>query len=94
MEFAYDGGGLGKGGDVTLNVDGQPVGSGRVPRTHPLSFSMDETTDIGGDTGSPVTPDYPSTTTPSPAPSTGSASRWATTATATSSTPTTCSTSP
>ena len=59
MEFAYDGGGLGKGGAVNLYVDGDQVGSGRVPRTHPLSFSLDETTDVGRDTGSPVSPDYP-----------------------------------
>jgi arylsulfatase A-like enzyme len=58
-EFAYDGGGLGKGGTVTLYVDGQQAGSGRVPRTHPLSFSLDETTDVGRDTGAPVTGDYP-----------------------------------
>ena len=32
VEFAYDGGGLAKGGDVTLYDDGKPVGSGRVPR--------------------------------------------------------------
>ena len=59
VEFAYDGGGLGKGGTVTLYVDGQQVASGRVPRTHPLSFSLDETTDVGRDTGAPVSPDYP-----------------------------------
>jgi hypothetical protein len=59
IEFAYDGGGLGKGGDVTLFVDGDQVGPGRIPRTHPLSFSLDETTDVGRDTGAPVTPDYP-----------------------------------
>ena len=34
MEFAYDGGGLGKGGTVTLYVDGDKVGEGRVERTH------------------------------------------------------------
>ena len=28
MEFAYDGGGVGKGGTVTLYVDGQQVGDG------------------------------------------------------------------
>ena len=32
MEFAYDGGGLAKGGDVTLYVDGDKVGEGRVER--------------------------------------------------------------
>ena len=34
MEFAYDGGGLAKGGTVTLYYDGEAVGSGRVERTH------------------------------------------------------------
>ena len=33
MEFTYDGGGLAKGGDVTLYYDGTPVGQGRVERT-------------------------------------------------------------
>jgi arylsulfatase len=58
VEFAYDGGGLGKGGDVTLLLDGNPVGRGRVEVTQPLVFSADETTDIGEDAGMPVTPDY------------------------------------
>ena len=58
MEFAYDGGGLAKGGDVTLYYDGQPVGSGRVEHTHPMIFSADETTDIGQETGTTVTPDH------------------------------------
>ena len=58
MEFAYDGGGLAKGGDVTLYYDGQAVGTGRVENTHPMIFSADETTDIGNETGTTVTPDY------------------------------------
>jgi arylsulfatase len=58
MEFAYDGGGLGKGGAVTLYVDGEEVGSGRLEATVPLIFSADETTDIGRDTASPVSEDY------------------------------------
>jgi arylsulfatase len=33
MEFAYDGGGLGKGGTVTLYVDGEQVAEGRVDGT-------------------------------------------------------------
>jgi len=57
-EFAYDGGGLAKGGDVTLYYDGEPVGTGRVPMTQPLVFSADETTDIGNDYGMPVSADY------------------------------------
>jgi arylsulfatase A-like enzyme len=58
MEFAYDGGGLGKGGAVTLFVDGEPVGQGRVEATVPMLFSGDETTDVGRDTATPVSDDY------------------------------------
>jgi arylsulfatase len=58
MEFAYDGGGLGKGGDVTLYVDGKKTGQGRVEKTEPIIFSADETCDIGVEAGSPVTKDY------------------------------------
>jgi hypothetical protein len=58
MEFAYDGGGLAKGGNVTLYYDGQSVGTGRVEITQPMIFSADETTDIGYESGTPVTPDY------------------------------------
>ena len=58
MEFAYDGGGLAKGGQVTLYLDGRPVGEGRVGATQPLVFSADETCDIGNETGSTVSPDY------------------------------------
>jgi arylsulfatase len=58
MEFKYDGGGLAKGGTVTLFVDGKKVGEGRVERTQPLAFSADETCDVGKETGSPVSPDY------------------------------------
>jgi arylsulfatase len=57
MEFTYDGGGLGKGGDVSLFVDGEKVGEGRVDATVPMVFSADETTDIGSDSGTPVTDD-------------------------------------
>ena len=59
MEFAYDGGGLAKGGDVTLYVDGQKVGEGRVEATAPNIFSADDGCDVGADTGAPVSPDYP-----------------------------------
>ena len=57
-EFAYDGGGLAKGGDVTLYYDGRSVGVGRVGVTQPLIFSADETTDIGDDYGTPVSAEY------------------------------------
>jgi arylsulfatase len=58
MEFAYDGGGLGKGGTVTLYVDGAKAGEGRVEATVPMLFSADETTDVGRDGGTPVSDDY------------------------------------
>jgi arylsulfatase len=58
MEFAYDGGGLAKGGTVTLFVDGDQVGEGRVEATQPMAFSADETADVGRDTASPVSDDY------------------------------------
>jgi arylsulfatase len=58
VEFAYDGGGLGKGGDVTLFYDGAQAGQGRVEATQPLIFSADETTDIGYESGTTVSPDY------------------------------------
>jgi arylsulfatase len=58
MEFAYDGGGLAKGGAVTLFIDGTEVGKGRVEGTEPMVFSGDETADVGRDTGSAVSDDY------------------------------------
>jgi hypothetical protein len=57
-EFAYDGGGLAKGGTVTLYVDGTKVGEGRVNATQPMVFSADETTDVGSDSATPVSDDY------------------------------------
>src|SRR4051812_24078136 len=38
MEFAYDGGGLGKGAGITLYVDGNEVGEGRLDATIPIGF--------------------------------------------------------
>ena len=58
MDFKYDGGGLGKGGNVTLYYDGQKTGEGRVDGTVPMVFSADETLDLGHDTGTNVSPDY------------------------------------
>jgi arylsulfatase len=59
VEFAYDGGGLGKGGTATLFIDGKQTGDARVEGTVPMVFSADETCDLGSDTGSPVADDYP-----------------------------------
>ena len=58
MEFTYDGGGVGKGGDVKLIVDGEEVGEGRIDNTVPMVFSADETTDVGSDSATPVSDDY------------------------------------
>ena len=58
MEFAYDGGGLAKGGVVSLFIDGGKVGESRLPVTIPMVFSADETTDVGYESGSPVAEDY------------------------------------
>ncbi len=54
FEFAYDGGGPGKGGMGTLYIDGQKVGEGRIDRTQPGIFSADETADVGIDLATPV----------------------------------------
>ena len=58
FSFKYDGGGIGKGGDGTLFVDGKQVAQGRIPETIPVRFSLDETLDIGEDTGTPVIETY------------------------------------
>jgi arylsulfatase A-like enzyme len=60
VDFDYDGGGVGKGGNVSLFVNEEKVGEGRVEKTVPARFSADETFDIGMDTGSPVSADYAS----------------------------------
>ncbi|MDL1870805.1 arylsulfatase [Deltaproteobacteria bacterium PRO3] len=54
FDFAYDGGGLGKGGTGTLFVNGEKVAEGRIERTQPFLFSADETADVGIDLGTPV----------------------------------------
>jgi len=58
MEFAYAGGGLGKGGKVTLYYDGQKVGEGEVGATLAMVYSADDGCDVGEDSGAPVSPDY------------------------------------
>jgi arylsulfatase len=58
MEFAYAGGGLGKGGKVTLFVNGKSVGAGEVPMTQAIIFSADDGCDVGEDSGAAVSPDY------------------------------------
>jgi arylsulfatase len=58
FEFAYDGGGFGKGGLGTIYVNDKKVAEGRIERTQPMIFSADETADVGVDDAMPVTEDY------------------------------------
>lgn len=59
FDFAYDGGGIGKGGSGTITVDGKKFGEGRIAQTTPIpKFSLDESFDVGEDTGSPVIDEY------------------------------------
>jgi arylsulfatase len=58
LDFAYDGGGRGKGGTATLFVNGAKLAEGRIAHTHPIMFSVDEAADVGVDEGTPVTEAY------------------------------------
>jgi arylsulfatase len=57
LEFAYDGGGLGKGGTATLYLDGDKLAEGRVEHTHATVFSADSTALVGNKYGAPIGPD-------------------------------------
>ncbi|MGZ9274321.1 MAG: arylsulfatase, partial [Nitrospira sp.] len=59
MEFQYAGGGLGKGGKVSLYADGTKIGEGDVGATLAMIFSADDGCDVGEDSGAPVSPEYP-----------------------------------
>jgi len=54
FDFAYDGGGPGKGGTGTLFVNNEKVAEGRIEHTQAGMFSADETADVGLDLGTPV----------------------------------------
>ena len=54
FDFAYDGGGPGKGGVGTLYLNGEKVAEGRIENTEAGLFSADETADVGIDLGTPV----------------------------------------
>ena len=53
-DFKYDGGGPGKGGVGTISVNGNKVGEGRINRTQPGIFSVDDLADVGLDEGTQV----------------------------------------
>ena len=54
VDFKYDGGGIGKGGDIKITANGKKVAEGRLKRTIPAQFSLGEGLDIGMDVGSPI----------------------------------------
>jgi hypothetical protein len=60
MEFDYAGPGLGKGGHVTLYLDGVKIGEGEVAATAAMISSADDTCDVGRENGALVAEDYPS----------------------------------
>lgn len=57
-EFAYDGGGLGKGGKLSLFVNDKQVGEGRMEHTQAMTLGLGGTLDVGADTGSSVDEAY------------------------------------
>jgi arylsulfatase len=58
MDFAYEGGGLAKGGMVTLTVNEKKAAEGRIEHTAAFAFSADEGTDVGVDEATNVTDAY------------------------------------
>lgn len=54
MDFRYDGGGVAKGGQITLTANGKKIGEGRIDKTTPFKYSLYEGQDVGEDTGSPI----------------------------------------
>jgi hypothetical protein len=54
VDFKYDGGGMGKGGKITMSANGKTIAEGRLERTIPVQFSLGEGVDIGMDVGSPI----------------------------------------
>jgi hypothetical protein len=73
MEFAYDGGGLGKGGTAILYLDGDKLGVGPIAAAVPMLYSGDETCDVGYDSGTPSVTTTPAKTRTSTAHQMGSA---------------------
>jgi len=53
-DFKYDGGGQGKGGVGTITVNDKKVAEGRIEKTQPGIFSVDDLADIGLDEGTQV----------------------------------------
>jgi arylsulfatase len=58
LDFKYDGGGMGKGGTMSLIANGKKIGGGRVEKTASNKYSLYEGQDVGEDSGSPVDSTY------------------------------------
>lgn len=58
FNFDYDGGGVGAGGIGRLFINNQPVAEGRIAKTIPYRLALDETFDVGRDTGTPIVETY------------------------------------
>jgi arylsulfatase len=58
LEFKYYGGGIGKGGKLTLFINNNEVAEGRIEYSTPMLFSLDETADVGIDNATPVIENY------------------------------------
>ncbi|HEX4370579.1 MAG TPA: sulfatase-like hydrolase/transferase [Rhizomicrobium sp.] len=54
VEFKYDGGGMGNGGQITMTANGAKIAEARLARSSPIQFSLGEGLDIGMDVGSPI----------------------------------------
>ncbi len=58
FDFDYDGGEVGAGGTGKLFINDQQVAEGRIEKTVPYRLALDETFDVGRDTGTPVVDTY------------------------------------
>ena len=58
FDFKYDGPGLAKGGEGVLSVDAHELSKKKIEHTIPLLMTVDESFDVGVDTGTPVDDSY------------------------------------
>lgn len=58
IEYDFSSDGIGKGGMMRININGQLVGEGRIEKPIFRTVEMTDTFDIGVDTNTPVTDDY------------------------------------
>jgi arylsulfatase A-like enzyme len=60
FDFKYDGPGMAKSGTGVLSVDGHELSTKKIEHTIPLLMTIDETFDVGVNTGTPVDDSYES----------------------------------